>query len=141
VTFALAEQGDFPGWFAAIHHRYRTPYISIIVFALVLWALAVLGTFRWNATLSAVSRLFTYTVACAALPMLRKKLPRQEGFHLPGGIVFAGLGILFTVLLASRMGLSELFALAIVFVLSFLNWVAVRRRTQPEVSVRSNGGW
>jgi APA family basic amino acid/polyamine antiporter len=132
VTFALAEQGDFPGWFAAIHRRYQTPYISIIVFALVLWALAVLGTFRWNATLSAVSRLFAYTVACAALPMFRKKFPGQEGFHLPGGVIFAGVGILFALLLASRMGL-ELLALAITAVLSFLNWLAVRRNTPRDM--------
>jgi APA family basic amino acid/polyamine antiporter len=130
ITFALAEQGDFPGWFAAIHRRYQTPYISIIVFALVLWALAVQGTFAWNATLSAVSRLFAYTVACAALPILRKKSPGQEGFHLPGGIVLAGVAILFALLLASRMGLAELFALILTAVVSSLNWLAVRRNTR-----------
>ena len=133
VTFAFAEQGDFPRWFAAIHRRYQTPYISIIAFAIVLWALAVLGTFRWNATLSAISRLFAYIVACAALPMLRKKFPGQEGFHLPGGVVFAILGILFALVLASRMGLAELIAMLITAVLSFLNWLAVRRNTPPEM--------
>jgi len=133
VTFAFAEQGDFPRWFASIHRRYQTPYISIIAFAVVLWALAVLGTFRWNATLSAISRLFAYIVACAALPMLRKKFPGQEGFHLPGGVVFAVLGILFALVLASRMGLAGLIALAITAALSFLNWLAVRRNTPPEM--------
>jgi len=33
VPFALAEQGDFPKPFAAIHPRFHTPYISILVFA------------------------------------------------------------------------------------------------------------
>jgi APA family basic amino acid/polyamine antiporter len=128
VTFAFAEQGDFPRWFAAVHRRYQTPYISIIAFAILLWPLAVLGTFRWNATLSAISRLFAYMITCAALPMLRKKLPGQEKFHLPGGIVFAVAGILFALLLASRMGLAELIALVLTVALSFLNWLAVRRR-------------
>ena len=128
VTFAFAEQGDFPRWFAAVHRRYQTPYISIIAFAILLWSLAVLGNFRWNATLSAISRLFAYMITCAALPMLRKKLPGQEKFHLPGGIVFAVGGILFALLLASRMGLAELIALVLIVALSFLNWLAVRRR-------------
>lgn len=129
VTLAFAEQGDFPHWFAAIHRRYQTPYISIVAFAILLWALATTGTFRWNATLSAVSRLFTYAVTCAALPVLRKKFPGQEGFHLPGGVFFAVLGICFALVLVSRMGLAELVALAVTAVLSFLNWLFVRRNT------------
>jgi amino acid transporter len=133
VTFALAEQGDFPRWFATIHRRYQTPYISIFAFAVALWALAVLGTFRWNATLSAISRLFAYTVTCAALPTLRKTFPGQEGFHLPGGVVFAVLGILFSLVLASRMGPVELIVLAIIAAISFLNWLAVRRNAPPEM--------
>jgi len=127
ITFALAEQDDFPQWFAAIHRRYQTPYVSIIVFAVLLWALAALGTFRWNATLSAISRLFAYMITCAALPVLRKKLPGNEGFHLPGGIVFAAMGILFALVLASRMGISELMILAVTAGLAFLNWMVVGR--------------
>jgi APA family basic amino acid/polyamine antiporter len=95
LTFAFAEQGDFPRWFGAIHHRYQTPYTSIIAFAILLWALALMGSFSWNAPLSAVSRLFAYGITCAALPTLRKKMPGQEGFLLPGGFGFAVLGILF----------------------------------------------
>jgi APA family basic amino acid/polyamine antiporter len=130
ITFAFAEQGDFPKWFAAVHPRYKTPYVSIIVFAVLLWGLAVLGTFRWNATLSAISRLFAYVVACAALPVLRKKFPRQEGFHLRGGVAFAVLGVLFALVLASRMGVAEVIALAITASLSFLNWL-VSRQDKP----------
>ena len=127
LTFALAEQGDFPRWLGAIHSRYRTPYISIIVFAVLLWALALMGTFRWNATLSALSRLFAYGITCAALPILRKKLPKKESFHLRGGIALAALGIGFALVLLSRVGRAELVALAITAALSLLNWLAVWR--------------
>ena len=51
ITFALAENGDFPSIFAAIHPRFRTPYVSILAFALLSWLLALLGSFTWNATL------------------------------------------------------------------------------------------
>ena len=97
--------------------------------AVLLWALALLGTFRWNATLSAASRLFVYGITCAALPMLRKKLPGQEGFHLPGGLAFAALGIAFALVLVSRIGPAELVALAITAAISFVNWLVVRRNT------------
>jgi APA family basic amino acid/polyamine antiporter len=134
ITFALAEQGDFPPWFAAVHRRYQTPYVSIAIFSVLLWVLALLGTFRGNATLSAVSRLCAYGVTCAALPILRKKLPMQEGFRLPGGVVFAALGICFVLALLSRMGRAELMALAITAALAVFNWLALRpgRSRGPE---------
>jgi amino acid transporter len=128
LTFAFAEQGDFPGFFGSIHRRYRTPYISIMVFAILLWALALMGTFRWNAILSALSRLFAYGITCAALPILRKKDPAQQSFRLPGGTAFAALGIVFALVLLSRMGRAELIALTVTAALSFLNWLAVRWR-------------
>jgi len=129
ITFAFAEQGDFPRWFAAIHRRYQTPYISIVAFAVLFWALALMGTFRWNTALSASSRLFVYGMTCAALPILRKKFPGKEGFHLRGGLAFAALGVAFALVLLSRMGLSELVAFAITAVISFLNWLAIRGNT------------
>jgi hypothetical protein len=36
--FALAERGDFPSRLTRVHPRFRTPYISILVFALPAWA-------------------------------------------------------------------------------------------------------
>lgn len=127
LTFAFAEQGDFPRWFGAVHRRYQTPYASILTFAILLWALALMGTFRGNASLSALSRLFAYAITCAALPRLRKKLPGQHALRLPGGIVFAVVGILFALVLMTRMGCAELMVLAITASLSILNWLAVRR--------------
>src|ERR1019366_10349786 len=95
VTYALAEQGDFPKAFAAIHPRFHTPYVSILVFAALVWAFALSGEFKWNVTLSAVARLLYQGVGCAALPILRRKQP--EGaiamFHLPAGDFFAVLGV------------------------------------------------
>ena len=67
--------------------------------------------------------------------MLRKKFPGQENFHLPGGVVFAAVGTLFAMLLASRMGISELLALVMTAVLSSLNWLAIRRNIPPGKSL------
>jgi amino acid transporter len=53
ITFALAERGDFPAWFGFVHRRFRTPYVSIFIFALLVWLLALFGSFAGNATLCA----------------------------------------------------------------------------------------
>jgi amino acid transporter len=127
LTFALAEHGDFPRVFAAIHSRFRTPYVSIIVFAILTWVLAVHGSFGWNVALSAVARLFTYGAVCAALPVLRRKFPRQRTFRLPAGPVLAALGVAFSVVLVAGMRWAELFIILGTAAVAMLNWLSVRR--------------
>jgi basic amino acid/polyamine antiporter, APA family len=46
LTFALGESGDFPLFFARIHPRFRTPHISILIFAGIVWVLAAAGNFK-----------------------------------------------------------------------------------------------
>ncbi len=128
ITFALAEGGDFPTIFSAIHEKFRTPYFSILVFAALTWVLALLGSFSWNVTLSAVARLFYYGVGCAALPVLRKKLPGSARFRLPGGRVFAGLGVLICLVLITGVDLGGSLILLATILVGLLNWLWVRKR-------------
>jgi basic amino acid/polyamine antiporter, APA family len=134
VTFALAEGGDLPPVFAGIHPRFRTPYVSILVFAFFVWLLSLLGTFSWNLTLSAVARLFYYAVGCAALPVLRKKQPEAALFRLPGGPALALVGVLFCVALVSQVDLSQSRILIATIAIGLLNWLAVRRRVAAKTA-------
>lgn len=128
ITYALAEGGDFPAMFAAVHPRFRTPYFSIVVFAGLTWLLALLGSFSWNVTLSAVARLFYYGVGCAALPMLRKKAPGEAQFRLWGGPFFAIAGVLMCAVLVSQVDLSGFLILLATVVAALVNWIVVRHR-------------
>jgi amino acid transporter len=128
LTYAFAEQEDFPAFFAAIHPRFRTPHVSIVIFALLVWTLAIAGTFRWNVTLSALARLFTYGLVCASLLVLRHKQPAASAFRLPAGGVLAGVGIVFSLVLVSRMGRNELVIVLATAAIALLNWAWVRRR-------------
>ena len=129
ITFALAEGGDFPRFFAAIHPRFRTPYISILIFGLLTWGLALGANFEWNVTLSAVARLFYYGLVCAALPVLRRKQPHAAGFRLPGGVVFAVLGVMVCLGLGTRVDHVGSYILGGVVCVGFLNWLVVRKNS------------
>jgi basic amino acid/polyamine antiporter, APA family len=131
LTFALAEQGDFPAPFAWVHPRFRTPYVSIAAFGVLVWGLALAGSFQWNVTLSAVSRLFTYGATCAALVVFRKKPPEKEALHLPAGPAFSLLGILFCLALITRMGRGEFAIVLATGVVGLVNWAWARRRPEP----------
>jgi amino acid transporter len=137
IVFAFAEQGDFPRWFAAVHPRYKTPHVSILVYAVLVWALAMLGTFSWNAKLSGVSRLITYAFTCGALPALRWKNPGLAKFRLPVGPLLAFIGISFCGIVLSRVGRVELLVLGVTLVIALLNWILVRRRSREDVEKTS----
>jgi amino acid transporter len=132
LSFALAEREDFPLFFGRVHRKFRTPHISILMFALLAWSMATAGSFRWNVTLSAVARLFAYGGVCAAMLVLRRKQPGEARFPLPAGPLFGALGIAFALVLVSRMGRAELLIIAATMLIAFLNWLWARGRTRAE---------
>lgn len=73
-----------PTLLSYVHPRFRTPAYAIAVHATFALALALGGSFRQLALLSAVARLATYLVTCLAVPRLRRI---NEGFRTPGLIV------------------------------------------------------
>jgi basic amino acid/polyamine antiporter, APA family len=126
LTFALGERGDFPRFFARIHSKFHTPHISILAFAGIVWCLAGAGNFKWNVILSSVGRLFVYGFTCAALPVLRGKYPQGHAYRLPAGNLFPALGVLFMVLLASRMRRAEGIVILVTMTIAMANWLWVR---------------
>jgi basic amino acid/polyamine antiporter, APA family len=128
ITYALAERGDFPKIFSAIHSRFHTPYVSILVFAFLTWLLAMLGNFSWNVTLSAFARLFYYIAACAGVLMLRRKRPGETRFRLPAGAPLAVIGIAVCLVLMTQVDMSKSLILVATIFAGVLNWLWVRRK-------------
>lgn len=112
ILYAMAERGELPAVLTRVHPGSRTPHVAIVVFTLVTLGIAAFGTFAATATLSAIVRLITYGLTCAALLVFRRghaagepgpRPERREGFRVPGGPFVAGLGIAFCLwLLATR---------------------------------------
>jgi len=138
LTFAMAERRDLPSGFAAVHRRYRTPFLSILAFAGLAWALASSGSFLQNLTLSVAARLVTYGLVCAALPVLRRrdgtgKAAPAPAFRLPGGTVLAALGVLGMILMAVQVSAREVVIMGIVVGLATVHYLmVVRRRSESK---------
>lgn len=129
ITFALAERGDFPSAFALLHKKFHTPYFSILIFAVLVWVLALFGSFAGNATLSAGSRLFYYGVVCAALPVLRKKDRKPALVRVPGGNAIGILGALLCAALLTQIEYNKSLILLAAVAVALANWVIVRRKS------------
>lgn len=126
-TYAMAERGDFPQVFAGVHPRFRTPYVSIIIWAGLVLSLAIYGNFIWNAIISAGARLVTYAVACASLIRLRQLRPQADAFRLPAGHLIAAAGIALCVALGWQMNRTHAVVICLIATIATLNWLLVRR--------------
>jgi APA family basic amino acid/polyamine antiporter len=129
LTYALAIGGDFPAVFGRVHERFRTPGVSILFWGAIVLALALSGSFIWNAVLSVASRIVSYVMVCGAFVKLRRTRPAAATFRLPAGDVFAGIGFIFCAVLLTRLNADHGRIIAVVGLLAFVNWLVVRRRS------------
>ena len=129
ILFAQAEHGDMPEWVAAVHEKFRTPHVAIVIFAICLWLFSLIGSFQWNVAISAMARLIYYASVCAALPVLRRKKNVPEAqFRLPLGNLFALLAVAVSLLLfpkLDRRGLLVMGGLAVCIIVNSI-WAARR---------------
>lgn len=127
--FALAEQGDLPGFFARIHPTFRTPVNAILTTASVSLVLALSGTFQSMGQASAISRLLIYTATCGSMLRLRSsrfsEAVKPAVFTVPLGPVIpvAAIAITLTILAGAtttqlRIGLAALAAGAVLYLVA-----------------------
>ncbi len=126
-TYAMAERGDFPAAFAGVHARFRTPWISILIWGALVLALAAYGNFIWNAVISAGARLITYGIACVALLRLRRLRPQADAFRLPAGRGLALAGLALCAVLVWQMSVTHAVVITLIATIGTLNWLLVRR--------------
>lgn len=90
LLFASALDGNLPKMLSRVHPKYRTPCVSIIVFASLVCAFAVIGTFKPLAILASGSILVIYLGVCLATIRLRflRGTPTADEFSVPGGVLF-----------------------------------------------------
>lgn len=128
VLLAMSERGDLPPALAGLSARFRTPVAAIWTYALLAYVLALFGSFEWNARLSAIVRLVTYGLTCAALLVLRRRRPLEApGFRLPLAGLVAPLGIAFCLALLLSRPLDQVWILGLFVACGFALRRASRR--------------
>ena len=89
TLFALAGDGYLPRSLAAVHPVHRTPNVAITAQAVIVWAIALTGTYVQLAVMADVAILLVYVGCCVAAARLRRLDVGAEGkpFLMPGGRV------------------------------------------------------
>ena len=133
ILYAMGEGGQLPRVLARIHPRYRTPYVSVILFAFVTWGLAVYGDFGQLVALSAIARLVFSVTTCLAVPVLRKKMPLDESrFTLRGGILIPVLAAAVSLWLLSGISRSQALGGLAALAIGAMLWQLFRLRSSAD---------
>lgn len=90
ALYALARDGFLPRAVGAVHERYHTPWVAIVVQVVIVYALAVSSGFEKLAVLANLATLLLYLACCVASWELRRRDVRAGGtpFRVPmAGVV------------------------------------------------------
>ena len=96
IFMAMARDGLLPEYFAKIHSRFRTPYITTIWTGIAVGGVAMLTDIGSLADLTNIGTLFAFVLVCLGVIVLRRKdRNRPRPFRVPMVPLFPLLGVLF----------------------------------------------
>ena len=131
ALFAFAEDGILPRRFAAVHPRFRTPYVAIVFQSLLVCALAIYSRFEQLAVMANLSALLLYLGCVAAAWELRRRDVRA-GDGVPLRLPFGPLVHLLTagviIFLLTSITLKEWSMVAGVLLIGALLYAGTARR-------------
>ena len=128
MPFAMAERHQLPAGIAAVHRRFRTPYVGLVVSSVGMLVFTIVTTFASALTITVGLRVIIYIVTCAALPVLRRRPGAvAPAFRAPGGPVLALLSIGVAIGLLGSRPWSETLQLLAVLAAGLVLWVGFGR--------------
>ncbi len=118
IFMAMARDGLLPQYFAKIHPRFRTPYITTIWTGVIVGGVAMITDIGSLSDLTNIGTLFAFVLVCLGVLVLRKTDPnRRRPFRVPFVPLFPILGVLFCIAL--------MLSLPIETWLRFVGWLAI----------------
>src|ERR1700719_4071677 len=101
IFLAMARDGLLPpGFFAAVHERFRTPWKSTILTGVCVATMGAFLPLRILAELVNIGTLLAFVIVCAAVLIMRRTHPNvPRPFRAPFGMIVPILGILCCLLL------------------------------------------
>ncbi len=96
IFMAMARDGLLPQYFARVHRRFRTPYITTIWTGVAVGGVAMLTDIGSLADLTNIGTLFAFILVCLGVIILRRKdASRRRPFRVPMVPLFPLLGVFF----------------------------------------------
>ncbi len=108
IFYVMARDGMLPPAVAAVHPRFKTPFITTLITGVAVAVLALIVPLTNLLNLVNIGTLVAFSVVCAGVLYLRKRRPDMpRSFRVPFVPLFPILGIVFSLFLAV-FGLSRM---------------------------------
>ncbi|MGB6975073.1 MAG: amino acid permease [Terracidiphilus sp.] len=118
VFFTMSHDGLLWNWASKVHPKLRTPFISTIVIGFTVGLLAATLPISTLDELTSIGTLFAFTVVCAGVWVLRRKLPNlKRPFKTPW--------VPFVPIMGMGISMLMMFSLHLLTWEVFLIWLAV----------------
>jgi APA family basic amino acid/polyamine antiporter len=100
IFFSMSRDGLLPAWGARIHPRFNTPYVSSLLIAVLVMALAGTLPIDMVAQLVSIGTLMAFAIVCIGVLVLRVRQPDMpRAFRVPAIWIVAPAGALTAILL------------------------------------------
>ena len=132
LIFSLAENRLLPAWFGNVHPRYATPDHSILVMGGLALAMALTGSFVELAVASSLSRMLSYIVCIASLPIIRNRADdtmKARAYRIRGGYLLPLVGLAICLWLTTQATADNWRTVGMLLAIGFVLY-AVERRFQ-----------
>ena len=137
ILFAAARDKVLqPQALANVHPVFKTPHISIIVYAALGFIFASMGEFKQLAMLSSASYLLIYLGVVLAMIRFRiKKTGEKAIYKVPGGYIIPVICILTIIWVLSNLPLKELGAMGLFIVILSAIYLLVKIISKKEITL------
>ncbi len=130
LIFALAENRLLPAWFGNIHPKYATPDHSILVMGGLALVMALTGSFVELAVASSLSRMLSYILCIASLPIIRNRASdamRDRAYRIRGGYLVPVIGLAICLWLTAQATAENWRTVGILLAIGFVLYALERR--------------
>jgi APA family basic amino acid/polyamine antiporter len=139
LTYSMGQHRQLPEQLRALHPRYRTPYVAIMVFGLIACITILPGQADFLGTIYAFGAMLSFTIAHLAVIRLRMVQPdaerpwkgrgsiRWRGAELPLYAIFGGLGTGIAFVVVNALNLTTLIVGTLWLVVGVTSYVLYRR--------------
>jgi basic amino acid/polyamine antiporter, APA family len=130
AIYAFARDGFLPRGLAAVHPRFHTPHVAIVVQSAVVLLLALTSGFEGLALIATSATLLVYLGCCLGAWQLRRRDVRGAGepFKVPGAAVVPFLACVLILYLLSSVTLREWSVLAATVAIAMVGFLVTRGR-------------
>jgi len=120
-----------PKWFSQVHNRFSSPANSVMFLGGLAMLLALSGSFVRLAIATSLTRLITYLICIAALPVIKRQADDDavsRSFRIPGGYTIPVVAFILCLWVVSQSPIDSWAMVGGLFVVGLIPFFLTRLR-------------